>query len=304
MLQRDHPSPSFKEADPNTLRPPGASQTVDPESVGQDVTPGRMGENDAATQEGPQAQGAARVVAADEHVVDTTKLARDVRSPHDKVEELAEGGAAALEESSLPTAEGSVAGTAITGASTPVAASTATPTAKTQESVSAKELLRRHSPATMAGAGPGSIIAERVHSLANAGMLEGDRDIAYLAQRMMNGQLMRFISNEEKAAVEVVAKRIAERRSTQPVRVKFGNTKVPCHTFAPLPERVRQKLVRLQVAGRYPTTEFQDRPLLNNISKLALRNDTYLSDDRQRFIKKVQSLLPKPPAPKQTAKSA
>src|ERR1700750_1820039 len=97
MIQRDHPSPSFAEADPNTLRPPGAGQTVDPEAVGENVPAGRMGENDVPTQEGPLAQGVGRVVRANEDVPDTSKLATGVRSPHDAVHEPREGGKSVLE---------------------------------------------------------------------------------------------------------------------------------------------------------------------------------------------------------------
>ena len=98
MIQRDHPAPTFSEPDPDTLRPPGAGQTVDPEMVGKNVAPGRMGANDKPTREGPTAQGVGRVVNASEDVVaDTTKMARGVRSPHDTVTEPTKGGPSVLD---------------------------------------------------------------------------------------------------------------------------------------------------------------------------------------------------------------
>jgi hypothetical protein len=100
MIQRDHPSPTFSEPDSNTLRPAGARKTVDSEAVGEKVAPGRMGENDTPTQEGPLAQGVGRVIDAEKDVQDTSEMARGARSPHDAVEEPVEGGSAVLDVAS------------------------------------------------------------------------------------------------------------------------------------------------------------------------------------------------------------
>lgn len=101
MIQRDHPAPTFSEADPNTLRPPGEGQTVDPEALGQGVAPGRMGANDTPTQEGPTAQGVGRAVDSSEaSVADTSRLARGARTPHDSVTEPTEGEAGVLDVAS------------------------------------------------------------------------------------------------------------------------------------------------------------------------------------------------------------
>ncbi|KAK5172006.1 uncharacterized protein LTR77_003643 [Saxophila tyrrhenica] len=313
MLQRDHPSPSFSEADPNTLRPAGASQTVDPGAVGEDVPARRMGENDTTTQEGPQAQGAARVVAADEDVPDSTGLARGVRSPHDAVEEPQAGGAAVLDGREAQAPVGEV--TEVPRSTTPAPAQANTSQTPHQpEPISANDLLLSNStPATMAGAGPESIINERINTIANAGMLDDTRSIGYLAHRLMDGQLVRFHSKEEKAAVEEAAKKIAEERTraTYKVRERFDNTKQPTHKFAPLPKSVLQEMANSNAAGRYRgygllhgKRDSSKRPLLNNISRLALQNGTYLQNDRVRFLAKVRSLLPKPAPPKQKAKKA
>ncbi len=312
MLQRDHPSPSFGEADPNTLRPPGAGQTVDPETVGQHVPPGRMGENHTTTQEGPQAQGVARL-AASEDVPDTTRLARGVRSPHDSVEEPADGGAAVMESNDARQGTDGAASTSDavqTGHEhgTPYnPGNIVVPTQFIPGPVRADTLLQ-HRPATLAGGGPEAIIEERVNTIANAGTLEHTRGVGYLAHRLMAGRIVRFASKEERAAVQDAARKIAEQtiQTTIRKRERFDNTKKPTHKFAPLPKPVLQDMVETQVAGFYSGTQLlhnkdndSKRPLLDNISRLALQNSTYLEDDRVRFLTKVKSLLPKPAAPKQ-----
>ena len=115
MIQRDHPSPTFSKPDPNTLRPAGAGKTVDLEAVSENVAPGRMGENDTPTQEGPTAQGVGRVIDAEEDVQDTSKMARGVRSPHDTLEEPMKGGSAVLDVASgtKPAREGDLRGSIV-----------------------------------------------------------------------------------------------------------------------------------------------------------------------------------------------
>jgi hypothetical protein len=289
MLQRDHPSPSFGEADPNTLRPPGAGQTVDPEAIGENLPPGRMGENDSSTQEGPGAQGAARVVAADEDVPDTTRMARGVRSPHEKVEDPAQGGTPVMPSAAetttqvetMPTGpaeteevdeevveeeqeeeeEEDVDEQDKTWTSKPgvLGQATAPPISVDVENASRDILLRgRWSPSTLSGSGAESIIEQRVNSIATAGMHEASRDPKYLAQKLMAGHLVRFTSKEERAATEMEAKKIAEaifNRLTASANAKGKEPpkKPPGHTFAPLRPEVRRRMVMELAAGKDPS---------------------------------------------------
>ena len=298
MLQRDHPSPSFGEPDPNTLRPPGASQTVDPENIGENVGPVRMGENDTASQEGPLAQGAGAPIRADEDVSDSSKLSRGARTPHDAVEEPAAGGTSVM---------GATRHSGDAQRTTRLPASgNPPPTIQPGTPSSADLLSGTYSPATIAGAGFESVIENRMKTVAGPGQQDA-RDPRYLAQKMMSGQFVRFASREERAAVEEQAKKIAERRSRERARQKGLSSEEVQPTannyeFNPLPDGVRKAMVDRMVMGTYDPKDFlggkqnYKQPVLNEIAKMTLRNETYLSGDGDRFLRKVQSLLPAAPA--------
>ncbi|KAK3720808.1 hypothetical protein LTR37_003471 [Vermiconidia calcicola] len=309
MLQRDHPSPSFGEPDANTLRPPGAGKTVDPEAVGQNVSPGRMGDNDTATQEGPLAQGVGRPVAADEDVPDRTALARGARTPHDALEEPAEGGASVMD-----SIRGEDVGTTTTRAPNQNDAyaptSRRTSTQKSTQSVASQAIQPKsparaallhgpYTPSTIAGSGFESVIEDRIRTVAEPGQSDDSRDARYLAQKLMDGQLVRFVSKQERAAVEEEAKKIAAQRAQEHTRwKKVGKDDVqpspPTHKFAPLPEAVQTSMIDKLVAGKYDqrglwqSTANHKRPVLDTIARMTLKNDK----DGTRLLEKVRSLLP------------
>ncbi len=301
MLQRDHPSPSFGEADPNTLRPPGAGKTVDPEAAGIDVPPGRMGENDMATREGPAGRGVGRVVARDEDVPDTSNMARGVRTPHDAVEEPASGGTSVLaqEDTGLPTSPplDDEAGKAFSETfDLPSDASSL----EMQTSL-INELLDKFGPATLAGNGAAGVVQARLRSIADAGIADGDREISDLARRLLKGNIVRFESREERAAAEWEAKQIQQDMFMRAQQKKKTNSTGPPSNpkFAPLSEKVRrsafEELVGGQIEGKQLLGQKSDAaktPPLEIIGMMALKNDTYTTEDRERFVAKVQSLLP------------
>ncbi|KAF2717425.1 hypothetical protein K431DRAFT_276946 [Polychaeton citri CBS 116435] len=67
-----------------------------------------------------------------------------------------------------------------------------------------------------------------------------------------------------------------------------------------MPESVRKAMVDKMVAGKYDANGqlnegkslYPKQPVLDSIAKMTTQNSTYLSEDGQRFLKKVQSLLP------------
>lgn len=312
MLQRDHPSPSFGEADPNTLRPPGAGKTVDPEALGHDMPEGTMGDNNLASREGPQAQGLGRVISARDEVMDDTgsHSTRGTRTPHGTVEDPAEGGASVMDSPS----QGNLGEQAIRSregdghvdqrrASRKSKQVTPAPSF-IPESSSRNELLHgSYNASTIAASNFEGVVEDRIRQVAEPGQQESFRDPVSLAHKMMRGQLVRFKSQTEKAAVEENAKQIAERMTKNYVRSKkLSQDEVQpsplSHGFAPVPENVRKAMVERLVAGKYDTDgtlqgkEKHKQPVLNEIAKMAMKNGTFLGSDGDRFLRKVQSLLP------------
>ena len=70
------------------------------------------------------------------------------------------------------------------------------------------------------------------------------------------------------------------------------------YDFAPLPETVRKSITSRIVMGQYDADgllqgkEKYKQPLLNQIARGVLMNGTYIRSDGDRFVRKVQSLLP------------
>jgi hypothetical protein len=275
-----------------------------------------MGENDTATQEGPGGQGVGRVVAADEDVPDSTGLARGVRTPHDAVEEPTEGGAAVVdaaavddsssEDTRTPTTrpqqvlEESQAGAQAYAPFATQQKISSTPS-KELRTESPSKLINRYGPATLAGNGTESMVEARINSISNAGISDSDRDPVYLARKLMKGNLVRFESREERAAVEEEAKKLAKEmmQRQHDFRKRIDNLRPPRHKFAPLNSSVQQRIVNDMVAGRVqdsellsPEKEISAAPLMEKISRMALMNDTYTRGDRARLVDKVRSLLP------------
>ena len=273
MLQRDHPSPSFGEPDPNTLRPPGAGQTVDLEAQGEDVRPGRMGENDGASREGPSAQGAGRVVEAVEDVQDTTMMARGVRSPRDAMVDPSEGGQSVMdapakaqpgENITRPPDEDEEDGGEEEEDEyvdddnktwTQLSTRRTQPASIQPGSPSRQELLHsRYSPSTIAGGSFEDVIEDRMKIIAEPAQ-QDYRDPQHLAQKMMSGQFVRFTSKEEKDAVEEAAKKIAARRAQELSRKKglsSGDVQPSPsnYEFRPLPDAARNSMVAKMVSGK------------------------------------------------------
>lgn len=312
MIQRDHPSPSFADANPNTntRQPPSTAQTTNPEGSA-------MGDNDPVSREGPMGQGIAKAVATDEDVPDTSGLARGARSPQEGVEEPAAGGAAvvgtpgqgrqtaplldereAAFEDALPEEASAQSRRRIRPADT----------VEPLKQLSPEDLLHAgHRTSTPAGGHLQSTILDHLRMVAHPGeQPQSTRDPGQLAAKMMAGQLVHFHSATEKLAVEELARGVAERRAKKsaeqqkldPDAVQPGAKN---HHFAPASESVRKGIVDRLARGVYDpenllkdgTQKYKNQPLLNQLAQQALKNGTYTTKDSERFLRKLQSLLPR-----------
>ncbi|GAB7363543.1 hypothetical protein MBLNU230_g3810t1 [Neophaeotheca triangularis] len=144
------------------------------------------------------------------------------------------------------------------------------------------------------------VVEDRIRIIAEPTQ-DGFRHPPYLAQKLLNGGLIRFESHEEKDAVIAAAREIAERRGRIIAKRKGEDEPLePINfDFAPLPEAVREATVDKMVKGKYDEegllsgkSKYPKQPVLDGIARMTLKNGTYLSDDGERFLKKVQSLLP------------
>ena len=338
MLQRDHPSPSFRDPVPDNARPPGASETVDSEAVGLNVAPGRMGENTSSAGKGPEAQEPARPIRTDDDDADSERIASRARTKDVNVEKPAEnntspmkaaGGRERSEAVTRPREEhedddGEEADEEEedelddednTGPRQSRQRSTQTTPSFQPESLASNELLDNASQtSTIAAANFQGVILDRIKQVTEPGQQQGRRQPAVLAHKMMRGQLVRFESQAEKAAVEEEAKYIAESLARNIARQRKLNADdvqpTPGeHAFASVPQSVRESMMKKLVQGTYDADGFLQgkekykQPVLNEIAKMTLKNGTYLIPDGERLLRKVRSLLPSVQASQQQQKA-
>ena len=313
MIQRDHPSPSFADSNPNmnTRRPPPTAQTINP-------IDSPMGANDPVSKEGPTAQGAGRPVATEEDAADTSIMARGARVPEEGVEEPAVGGISAmgsLQEGrqQAPTMEERDSTDAFDIAiglerSGPAGEEAIQP----DQSLSKEGLLYAgHETATMASPGAQGMITDHLRLVAQPGQLGTARNTKHLARKMMSGQLVQFISEEERAATEDDASDIARAQADRVAsQRKSGGKEARNYHFAPVSEGVRKSILDRLAAGVYDKDgllqgkEKFKQPLLNQVARGTMMNSTYLKADGDRFVRKVQSLLPAMQRPQQKPQQA
>ena len=334
MLQRDHPSPSFRDPVPNNARPPGASETVDSEAVGLNVAPGRMGENSSSAGKGPEAQEPARPIRTDDDVADCERIASRARKTDGNVEKPAENNTSPMkaaggrerseaftrppeeyEEDDGEEEEDEVDDEDNTGPRQSRQRSTQTTPSFQPESLASNELLDSASQtSTIAAANFQGVILDRIKQVTEPGQQQGRRQPAVLAHKMMRGQLVRFESQAEKAAVEEEAKHIAESLARNIARQRKLNADdvqpTPTeHAFASVPQSVRESMMKKLVQGTYDADGFLQgkekykQPVLNEIAKMTLKNGTYLIPDGERLLRKVRSLLPSVQASQQQQKA-
>lgn len=301
MIQRDHPSPSFADVNPNmnSQRPPVTAQTPNPEGS-------PMGANDPVSKDGPTAQGVSSTIATEEDTSDTSTMARGARSPQEGVEEPAVGGVSAmgsLEEGRqvAPTMEdrdeNDVAHIAEgIEASGPIGEEAIQPDMTLEK---AGLLYAGHETATAASADLHGVVTDHLRLVAQPGQLGTTRNTKHLARKMMSGQLVHFTSEEEKNATEDHASDIARAQANRIAgQRKDGSREARNYHFAPVSDGIRKSLIDRMAAGVYDRDDLlrgkekYRQPLLNQIARETMMNSTYMKADGDRFALKVQTLLP------------
>lgn len=285
-----------------------------------------MGENDGASQEGPFAQGVAVNVRSDVDAGADTRAARSTGQPF-TVEGPAERGGSGVESGlgestgerlARPPPEedeedddedeeedegGEEDEDDVPDAWTEQQQQVTGPDHLFQpEPLSRNELLYERSGSTLAASNFEGVIENRLRAIAEPGQTANTtRSLPILAHRLMRGQLVRFESKEDKAAVLEIAKVIARRESrTFPKKKKSDEVQPPpkIYGFAPLPETVREAVVEKMVKGTYDEDgllqgkERYRQPVLNGVARATMMNGTYLAGDGERLLTKVRSLLP------------
>lgn len=313
MVQRDHPSPTFTGDNPNTTtqRPPPTAQTSTPEGSA-------MGQNDPVSREGPTGQGIGKVVATEEDVPDSSIMARGARSPHDGVEEPAAGGAAVVgtpgegrqtarlveeNEEAIDNSQSSEEAAPAQRRRRVAIDAAVEPSA----TLSKEDLLHRgYETSTPAGKDMQGTLWDHLRLVAHPGEQPAvDRDPKRLAFKMLNGQLVHFRSAAEKASTEEFARTIAEKRAqgvAKQGKQASGEAQPGAkgYQFTPVSEKIRSSIVDQLARGVYDpdgllqgAQKYKSQPLLNQLAQQSLKNSTYTTKDGDRFLRKVQSLLPR-----------
>lgn len=317
MLNRDTSS-----LGPSKPSNDSADFAVGPAPIGQDAPAGRMGENMPPEREGPLAQGTGRPVRSydDIDVGGGTQQVRETRTPDSAIEEPTEGGASLLEQdaasvsvnraqdlredtaSDVERQAGVVTRRSQAAASAPAAPGQRLPLPGTPfqpPTPSIEELtLSGTNSSTIAAASFEGTMNDRIRTIAEPGQGSAHRNNHCLAQKVLNRQIVKFKSPEEKQAVINECRRITGRgaKMTDQQRAAKGPDDHPY--FTPLPEHARKMLVDKMVNGVYDGegllsgAQKHKQPVLNEIARVTMKNGTYLGSDGDRLLKKVRSLLP------------
>ena len=324
MIQRDHPAPTFREPDPDTLRPPGAGQTVDPEMLGKDIAPGRMGANDTSTQEGPTAQGVGRRVDSSEDVVaDTTKMARGARSPHDTVTEPTEGGASVLD-----VAAGSRQSNTFNAPAREVQQS------ESPRSTAAQFRLEiasgKYSTSTIAGNRFENFIADQANQAGRKVVNTKKKSDGKAYEEGVGLHRCEFCKQDVKhqpincrenpdgpnygKKPDGLLQWEKENANMINSAQDSGNsTNKDTKTISTSEHRIQKtpasSVFRAVVAGQYDAREYLSgtsfsQDLLNEIAKATTMNGTYMLRDSERFLRKMETLIPKTDAAQSKQKQA
>ncbi|KAK4565348.1 hypothetical protein LTR86_003965 [Recurvomyces mirabilis] len=311
LLNRD--VPSFGPSKPQNEE----SYAVGPQGSADLNTPGRMGENASPGREGPFAQGVGRTASSrrDEGMGADNEAIRGIRTPDHGVEDPDRGGETVLEASQGSTTA-DASSRSLDGQPTNVA-SRRKPTMKSPGShfqpspVSYKDLVQSgNQSSTIAANNFEGTINDHVRLAAEPGEFASRRDINTIAQRQLAGQIVRLDSLEEKKAVHDKVKEIKrfDREVTaqaseveKQAQVGKRGGKKPNTELSPLPDTIKTMLINKLVKGVYDQegvlggAQKHKQPVLDRLAKMGILNGTYLASDSERFLKKVESLLPAAP---------
>lgn len=149
--------------------------------------------------------------------------------------------------------------------------------------------------ATIAAGNYEGVIEDRIKTLTELTQ-DGFRYPPHLAKRLQSGEFVSFEDEEERDAV-LRAFRTHDVMSPYPKLQKTEKSAAemkPRNKFAPLSEASQKVMLDKLVRGKYgdmKATPYK-HDILNHVARSTLQNGTYLSEDGNKFLKKVQSLLP------------
>ncbi|KAK1091304.1 hypothetical protein LTR48_006578 [Friedmanniomyces endolithicus] len=279
-----------------------AAFTDGPSGTGELATPGRMGENTSVGREGPYNQSAGGT-GAKEPSQDREAI---LREPASRTE---------MATASTPTtsqsqrAETSVKPTTSTRKG-PRIQPPGAPYHPIQPTI-ADLLTSGSNSSTIAAHNFAGVLADRLTTVTEPGQTPGagDRDIATLASKLIDGRITRLQSQKEQEAVraeveetmgyfvDLTPQEIADKKERLAGYYTEGAAEKRGHNFfQPLPEQVRKSLVDKTVKGVYddrnvlPGDMYKQQPVLNTIAQATIMNST--------------SLLPSPASRKKTGAAA
>lgn len=234
-----------------------------------------MGNNASAEREGPNAQGAGRVIRAGKGAPEN----RSERSPN-----------GLIEEPEQPLEEPDQDEEGLEAPSTQhelvlleqFDKQDITPVSFEPEAVTKEEYLKLgQGGATIAAGNYEGVIEDRLQLLAEHTQ-DGFRWAPDIAHRMVKGGFVSFKSEEEKAAVLAAATLVND------------PAKAGTRTFSPLAKSNQDSIVNKLVRGTYtdPKATPHKQAVLNDVVRNTLRNPTYLASDQSKLLNKIRSLLP------------
>lgn len=143
------------------------------------------------------------------------------------------------------------------------------------------------------------VLNDRLKVVTEPGNDVASRDVHYLAQKLLNRQLVYFRSEDEIEATLEECKRITGRGALL-TEQEYADLNLDATQpyFTPFPEGVRKTLVSHMVNGQYDSQGLfagkapHKQEVLNEVEKNLMRNGTYLNSDSSRLLQKVRSLLP------------
>ena len=123
-----------------------------------------------------------------------------------------------------------------------------------------------------------------------------------LAERFHKGEMVHFVSEEERKEVLAIAAELAKSRADMLTERK-GEPVVPEDmSFSDLGGEEKMKMGLKMVKGEYPALQSQKLPFLNHVTTLLRNNGTYHELETSKFMEKIQSLLPVNQGGQQTQK--
>ncbi|MCJ1387430.1 hypothetical protein MMC18_000273 [Xylographa bjoerkii] len=159
--------------------------------------------------------------------------------------------------------------------------------------------------ATLVGNGPSlalgewgmcEIVEEKLDQVTSDGLITGEFRPQVLAQRVVNGEWVRFRDDEERDSVAGLAKSMAEQNAILQSEQKGEVVEPFDTTFQPLSPEQTEKMTKQLLMGVYDKNGLP--ATLKDIALRVRRSGTVTQPQEDSLIKKVRSMLPVQRAPR------